>query len=108
MDHWTPWNPFGHPDPEYAGHAYFHPSLEGVHDAHRLPRAPTRCAIERYYSLTFRPSKEGGDVIFRADGLERENYQYPETASVPCLYVARRRIEPEPFVVRRFDSGGWL
>src|SRR5206468_6416548 len=97
MDHWTPWNPFGHPDPEYAGHAYFHPSLEGVHDAHRLPRAPTRCAIERYYSLTFRPSKEGGDVIFREEGLERENYQYPETASVPCLYVARRRIEPEPF-----------
>jgi len=30
MDHWNPWNPFGHPDPEYAGHAYFHPSLEGV------------------------------------------------------------------------------
>ena len=21
---------FGHPDPEYAGHAYFHPSVEGV------------------------------------------------------------------------------
>ena len=30
MDHWNPWNPFGHPDPEYAGHAYFHPSAEGV------------------------------------------------------------------------------
>ena len=47
-------------------------------------------------------------MIFREDGLERETYQYPETASVPCLYVARRRIEPEPFVVRRLDSGGWL
>ncbi len=27
MDHWNPWS---HPDPEYAGHAYFHPSLEGI------------------------------------------------------------------------------
>ena len=29
MDRWNPWNPFV-ADPESAGHAYFHPSLEGL------------------------------------------------------------------------------
>src|SRR5437667_4519872 len=92
-----PLESFRPPRSRVRGPCILPPLPRGSHDAHRLPRAPTRCAIERYYSLTFRPSKEGGDVIFREEGLERETYQYPETASVPCLYVARRRIEPEPF-----------
>jgi len=50
MDHWTPWNPFGHPDPEYAGHAYFHPSLEGV---------TTLTAFLVPYSLRYRKIKRG-------------------------------------------------
>ena len=59
MDHWTPWNPFGHPDPEYAGHAYFHPSLEGVTTLTAF-LVLLLAALSKILQFDFSPLKRGG------------------------------------------------